>query len=105
MSVARLFSIEFGAFLLLFTFLLGRQLLSGLLLTQRNWLLIWHEPENHLLFIMTLIVGSRYCFKLHHGMAAGRLPDIPTEWLVAFGCCCAIYLGAKVLRFFEVKLH
>jgi hypothetical protein len=105
MNVARLFSIGFGAFSLLFTFLLGRQLLLRGFSPQKQRLQIWHEPEDLLLLIVTLIVGSRYGLEFRNNVTSGRLPDIAMRWLVAFGCSCAFYLGAKLIRVLKLKIH
>jgi len=97
MIVARLFVVEFGAFLLLFVALLGRQILAGKIAAWRRRGMPRVGVEGWVLAGVSVITAGR-CLWQFWGVGLGLMPGLSTGWLAVFGAGCVTYLGTKAAR-------
>jgi len=102
MIVARLFLVEFGAFLLLFVALLGRQILARELAAWKRQGMPRIGAEGWVLAVVSTLTAVRYLWEFaSHGL--GLMPELSTGWLTVFGAGCVVYLGTKVVRMLGIQ--
>jgi hypothetical protein len=57
------------------------------------------DPERVMLLFVTVVGALAYLsYGLHEGLAQGKLPDIPEEFLAAMGSGNILYLSGKIFR-------
>jgi hypothetical protein len=98
MNVPRLFLLEFGAFLLFFVLLLGRQILLHELVIMKQRKNVLGSAEGVVLLVIVAMIGIRYFLELIDSARLRALPELEAGWIAVFGTGCAIYLGAKAVR-------
>jgi hypothetical protein len=104
MTLGRLFLFEFGVFSLLFICLLGKQILRHELDSIKRRRTAFGSVEGVVLLAITTMTGARYSLKLVSAWGDGRLPELATGWIAAFGAGCAIYVGVKAVRSLQTQV-
>ena len=100
MQLLRVFLFTFGGLFLLGLIALVRQLGNEHFSVEERPKTLRGSIEGWFLFGAALVLGVRYLADLAR---AAMMPGIATEWLVAYGTCCAFYLAVKAIRSLRIR--